>query len=555
MRRLRDNLRSVSKALAILVTIILIIVVALVAYVWIMGDQRTLDHFTITGYPSLVTAGESFGSSYSVVVTAFDSTGHIKTDYVGTIYFISSDTQAILPFISTSKYTFTSGDNGTHEFDHAGFMLKTAGLQTITVTDGSISRASNVITVNTGSLSKFMVTASGGGNIGTQTAGTAYQITVTAVDAYDNAIASYTGNPSLTSSSWSGTKNLGAFSSGTKTGSFTSTIAGSTTIVATDTSITGTSNTFTVNPSTLDHFTVTASGSGSIDTQTAGTFFSITMTACDAYNNVKTDFTSTALLSDLSASIAPTTTTSFSSGAWTGSVTITETWTNNMITVTASSKTGTSNTFNVNPAAASVLVVSGFPSPVIAGTVGTVTVTAKDAYGNTATGYTGTVHFTSSDAQATLLADYLFVSRDNGVHTFTNGVALKTAGTQSITTTDTVTGSITGTQTGITVNPAALDHFSFSNISTQTVGTAFNVTITAADAYGNTVTSYTGRPDNNMLSCSVGYIIPPNIGMFSAGTKTASVTIYEAAGNNVYIIATDYDITGQSNSFTVNALG
>src|SRR5205814_10488891 len=65
-------------------------------------------------------------------------------------------------------------------------------------------------------------------------------------------------------------------------------------------------------------------------------------------------------------------------------------------TVTATI-TGTASGLTVGPAAASVLVVGGFPSPSTAGTAGTVTVTAKDAYGNMATGYLGTVHVTSSE--------------------------------------------------------------------------------------------------------------------------------------------------------------
>ena len=67
-----------------------------------------------------------------------------------------------------------------------------------------------------------------------------------------------------------------------------------------------------------------------------------------------------------------------------------------------------------------------------------------------ATGYTGTVHFTSSDARPACRANYTFTGGDAGTHVFS--VTLKTAGTQSITATDTVTGTITGTQSGITVN-------------------------------------------------------------------------------------------------------
>ena len=43
---------------------------------------------------------------------------------------------------------------------------------------------------------------------------------------------------------------------------------------------------------------------------------------------------------------------------------------------------------------------------------------ARDAYGNTTTGYLGTVQFISGDIQATLPANYTFVAADSGTHTF-----------------------------------------------------------------------------------------------------------------------------------------
>src|SRR5262249_56660351 len=105
----------------------------------------------------------------------------------------------------------------------------------------------------------------------------------------------------------------------------------------------------------------------------------------------------------------------------------------------------------VNPAAASTLVVSGYPSPTTAGVSHSFTVTARDAFGNTATGYTGTATFTSTDGQAVLPTNYMFVSGDAGAHSFS--ATLKTAGSQSITATDTVTSTIKGSQTGINGNP------------------------------------------------------------------------------------------------------
>jgi hypothetical protein len=140
-------------------------------------------------------------------------------------------------------------------------------------------------------------------------------------------------------------------------------------------------------------------------------------------------------------------------------------------------------------AASPSFAVTGFPSPTTAGTAGTFTVTAQDANGNTLTGYTGTVHFTSSDPQAILPADYTFTAADQGVHTFS--ATLKTAGSQSLVATDTVTSSLSG-QAGIVVNPSAATHFVLSGPSGVSAGTAFSLTVTAVDAYGNIATGYTG---------------------------------------------------------------
>src|SRR5205807_917915 len=73
------------------------------------------------------------------------------------------------------------------------------------------------------------------------------------------------------------------------------------------------------------------------------------------------------------------------------------------------------------------------PANATAGTAFNVTVTAQDLNFNTATGYTGTIHFTSSDSQASLPGDYTFTPTDNGTHTFS--LILKSAGSQTFTAT------------------------------------------------------------------------------------------------------------------------
>src|SRR5699024_2261521 len=113
--------------------------------------------------------------------------------------------------------------------------------------------------------------------------------------------------------------------------------------------------------------------------------------------------------------------------------------------------TGTMSS-DATPPVAKLFTVSGLPATTTAGTQQSFTVTVQDTIGQTATGYTGTVYFSSSDQQAGLPASYTFPAADKGVHTFT--AALKTAGTQAITVRD-ASGILTGSQMGVTVTPAA----------------------------------------------------------------------------------------------------
>ena len=123
--------------------------------------------------------------------------------------------------------------------------------------------------------------------------------------------------------------------------------------------------------------------------------------------------------------------------------------------------------------------------------------TAQDSYGNTATGYTGIVHFTSSDGAAMLPANYTFVAGDAGVHSFTAASPSKTAGSQTVTGTDTVTGTITGTSSRVTVNAgsataltietAANGSGSVIGAKAVTAGGSFTGYAITRDAYGNFV--------------------------------------------------------------------
>ena len=126
----------------------------------------------------------------------------------------------------------------------------------------------------------------------------------------------------------------------------------------------------------------------------------------------------------------------------------------------------------VSPGPATHFSVSA-PSTTTAGAAFTVTVTALDAKGATATGYAGTVHFTSSDPQAGLPAD---ATLTNGAGTFS--AALNTSGPQTITATDTLSSAVTGFA-------QVLLPYLAPTASSQSLTTAFNtaraVTLTGTD--------------------------------------------------------------------------
>jgi WD40 repeat protein len=79
------------------------------------------------------------------------------------------------------------------------------------------------------------------------------------------------------------------------------------------------------------------------------------------------------------------------------------------------------------------------PATAFAGTPFSITVVALDASNQTVASYSGTLHLTSSDAQAVLSADSTLT---NGTESF--ATTLASAGSQTITATDTVTATITG---------------------------------------------------------------------------------------------------------------
>jgi hypothetical protein len=206
-------------------------------------------------------------------------------------------------------------------------------------------------------------------------------------------------------------------------------------------------------------------------------------------------------------------------------------------TLTPSSK-GTEDGILVNPAPVSAFIVSGYPTTTTAGDAHDFTVTAKDAYGNTATNYTRMVHFTSNDPNASLPSDS---GLTNGVGTFS--ATLVTAGTRSITVTDTVSGA-TGTEDGILVNPAAAIGFMVQAlVNPVTAGDQDMVFVSAVDAFGNRGATYTGMV--HFASSDSAATLPADYRFTTGdhGSKVFGILIFRTRGHQSLTVTDTIDAT------------
>ena len=412
-------------------------------------------HLSVTTSSAAITVGTAF----SITVSALDNSGAVVTTYSGTVHFASSDAQAVLP--NDSPLT-----NGTKVFQ---VTFNSPGSQSITVSDSTgalTAGTSSPVTVSGTTATQFSVTATAV----SQTAGTAFNITVKATDSANNVIASYTGTVHFTSSDAQAV--LPANSTLTNgTGSFSVTLktAGAQSITATDTaasSVTGTSSAITINPGPVASFSIAAPPAA-----TTGISFSATVNAVDTYANVATSYSGTVHFSSSDAQAVLPANSALASGTGNFPISL-KTLGSQTISATdaaAASLTGKSSSINVVTNVATHLsVVSSNTGPVTRQTF-SVTVTALDAANNTSVGYSGTVHFTSTDTQAMLPGNSTLSS---GTASFS--VTLETAGNQTVTAADTATASITGNSGTLSVTQAAALSVISSSPPNGTVGVYYD---------------------------------------------------------------------------------
>ncbi|HEX8384538.1 MAG TPA: cadherin-like domain-containing protein, partial [Rubricoccaceae bacterium] len=203
----------------------------------------------------------------------------------------------------------------------------------------------------------------------------------------------------------------------------------------------------------------------------------------------------------------------------------------------------TSDTISLTAGAVVQLALTA-PATAAAGTAESVTVRALDASGNVVTGYTGTVRFTSTDAAATLPADYTFTASDAGAKTLS--VTFRTAGSPTLTVTDVDVAGLTDTET-VAVSAGSPAQLAFTvQPSNVVAGAAISpaVQVTILDGFGNVVT---GATDNVTVAIGTN----PSGGTLSGTTTVAAVNGVATFSNlSVNLVGTGYTLTASSGSLT-----
>jgi hypothetical protein len=137
-------------------------------------------------------AGATAGKPCGLTVTVLDAFGNVAAGHHGTLHFTSSDPQANLP----GAFTFGAADQGTHVFA-AAVTFKTAGGQTLMATDpaNKALHASAALVVQPAPATHFRLSAPDG-----RRAGTAFPVTITALDSFGHVAVGYRGTIHFASS-------------------------------------------------------------------------------------------------------------------------------------------------------------------------------------------------------------------------------------------------------------------------------------------------------------------------------------------------------------------
>jgi hypothetical protein len=482
-----------------------------------VGPQNALG-FKVEPASATPTAGDQL----AVTVTAISGDGTTAPGYRGTAHLASTDTAAVLP----ADFQFAAADAGVKQ---VMVTLKTAGAATLTANDTVKvgSQGSATVTVQAAAASVYQLTTLPA----TATAGQPLALTITARDAFGNVATSYAGQVNLTSTDATDVlPAAGGFTSGVRTVSLAFVKAGSHIATVQDAAATIASvDTSSVQIDAATPFRITTTVAN--PSTTAGTAEAFSAQLVDVYGNVCTNYTGTMhFVSNDAAAAVPTdyTFTAGDAGKHDFSVTLKTAGTESVfLSDTANAAFTGSATWTVGAGAAATCVAAQAPASAVAGSLVGMTIVVRDAFGNLATTYGGTMTMTATDPRATLPVAVTYVPADAGAKAVS--VALFTAGSQTVTATDVANAALT-CAAPITVNPAAAK-IVLGMPPNANAGYVVNVAVAVKDIYDNALPGYTGTVTFTSSDTGAGHSTPaPLVFSGSEGGVGSTVVLFVTMG-------------------------
>ncbi|MFH1062907.1 MAG: PQQ-binding-like beta-propeller repeat protein [Candidatus Omnitrophota bacterium] len=451
---------------------------------------------------------------------------------------------------------------------------------------------------------------------GNAIAGVPEQITVIAKDASDVTVTNYTGtmtldtNGTATEITWALQSGAGIFNDNganadTSTYTFNSSDNGIVVLTITNTqtqtiniSASGSGKTddnsegnLIFNPLGLNHFTINHDANA-----IAGVVENITIIAHDANNNPVANYTGTITLdtNGTAGTIAwsnisgngifndggPTvdTATYTFAAADNGTVTlgIADTKTESFnISVSGDGKTddNTEGNISVIPNTLNKFVINHDASAQ-AGVAENITITAKDAYANTITNYTGTITVDTNGTATTITWSNVSghgVFNDNGalVDTADYTFSLADNGIVILSITDTTVENLNISANGdgkadddtegiLVVGAGALDKFIISHDAAAYAGIGELITVKAYDIYANIKTNYIGTItiDTNGSATSIAWALDSGLGVLNDGGASVDTATYNfVAGDNGLVVLMFTDTFAESVDIDISGSG
>ena len=219
----------------------------------------------------------------------------------------------------------------------------------------------------------------------------------------------------------------------------------------------------------------------------------------------------------------------------------------------------TSAPFNVSPGAPAALVFSTQPSNGTAGSAiaPALTVTARDANGNTATSFVGTVTLAlGTNPGGGALSGTTTATAVGGVATFAGISVAKAAAGYTLAAS--AAGLTTATSSAFTIAPAAASVLAFTTQpSAATAGATMTpaVVIEAQDSFGNTATSFTGLVSIALGSSPAGSTLggTATVNAVNGVARFVDLSV-SAVGTGVTLAATSSGLTAATSApFSVSA--